>query len=511
MIPAYTGAQVRAAEQPLLDAGAGPGLMRRAAHGLARHTAELLRRERGRVYGTRAAALVGTGNNGGDALFAMAFLTRRGVACTAVLLGEKAHDAGLAAFRRAGGRVVDGRPGNNAGAQPREDEDTDDGGTDDGSPRWRAAVAALAGADVVIDAVLGTGARGGIELPLLPNGALVVACDLPSGVDADTGNAADSALEADLTVTFGALKTGLAVGRGHLLAGRVEVVDIGLGPHLGDPDLYVIERSDVARLLPRPARDAHKYSRGVLGLVAGCDRYPGAAVLSATAAVNAGLGMLRTVALGRAAELLAHAVPEAVPAEDTDVRVQAWAVGPGIGDDAGQLAAAKRAIASGLPCVVDASALRRFEPSDGRGNIVLTPHAGELQDLLTRAGLDVEAGDIAADPVRWARRAASTYSSVVLLKGPATVCAAPDGYTVVCNAGGPELATAGSGDVLTGIIGKFLATGNQLGDTRSLVQVAATAAAVHGLTVHTIGSAATPQSARALAERVSAAVDTVGN
>lgn len=240
MIPAYTGTQIRAAEAPLLEAGRGPELMNLAAHGLARHTAELLRRERGRVYGTRVAALVGTGNNGGDALFAMALLAKRGVACTAVLLGKNAHDAGLAAFRKAGGRVVDGRRTNGSGSRG-------------DSRRWRAASTALDGVDLVIDAVLGTGAKGGVELPEIPGGALVVACDLPSGVDADTGDAPDSALRADLTVTFGALKTGLTVGKGHLLSGRIEVVDIGLRPHLGEPDLHVIESDDAMQAPPAAA------------------------------------------------------------------------------------------------------------------------------------------------------------------------------------------------------------------------------------------------------------------
>ena len=465
MIPAYTGTQIRTAEEPLIERGMGPELMRRASYGLAQHTMELLRRERGRVYGARAAALVGTGNNGGDALFAMAILLRRGVACTAVLLGRKAHDAGLAAFVKAGGRVVDGR--RKGGKASRGD-----------SRRWRAAAEALDGVDLVIDAVLGTGAKGAVELPEIPEGVLVVACDLPSGVDATTGDAPDSAIEADLTVTFGALKTGLAVGRGHLLAGRIEVVDIGLGQHLGDPDLHVIESADVERLRPRPHPGDHKYTRGVLGLVAGSAQYPGAAVLSATAAVNAGLGMLRTVAPEQVRPLLTQAVPESVPADDADVHVQAWAVGPGIGDDEAQLAAVRAAIASGLPCAVDASALNVLEPQDGHGKLVLTPHAGELQGLLARVGMRVDRSTIERDPVRWARWAAVGFGSVVLLKGPATVCASPDGYTVVFNAGGPELATAGSGDRLTGILGAFLATGD-VGESSGRVDLIAAAATVH--------------------------------
>ncbi|GAA5089981.1 hypothetical protein GCM10023259_103550 [Thermocatellispora tengchongensis] len=161
----------------------------------------------------------------------------------------------------------------------------------------------------------------------------MVACDLPSGVDADTGEAHGGVLPADLTVTFGALKVGLAVGEGRLLAGRVEVVDIGLGPHLGKPELRLLEPKDAVRTLPQPAQSVHKYNRGVLGVVAGSAQYPGAALLTATAAVNTGLGMLRTVSAPEVGPLLAQRVPEAVPAQDTTAHVQAWAVGPGISED----------------------------------------------------------------------------------------------------------------------------------------------------------------------------------
>ncbi|GAA3672465.1 bifunctional ADP-dependent NAD(P)H-hydrate dehydratase/NAD(P)H-hydrate epimerase [Arthrobacter ginkgonis] len=487
MIPAYTGSQVRAAEQPLLDAGRGPALMGQAAFGLAHHTMDLLRTERGRVYGSSAAALVGTGNNGGDALFALALMAKRGVACTAILTGEKAHPGGLAALRKAGGKLV--RTDHPVGSRPRSRVN-----------RWREANQVIAGADVLIDAVVGTGARGAVELPRVSPGTLVVACDLPSGVDADTGEAHGGVLPADLTVTFGALKVGLAVGEGRLLAGRVEVVDIGLGPHLGKPELRLLEPKDAVRTLPRPAQSVHKYSRGVLGVVAGSAQYPGAALLTATAAVNTGLGMLRTVSAPEVGPLLAQRVPEAVPAQDTTAHVQAWAVGPGIGEDPLQAKNTAEAIGTGQPCVVDASALRTFQPEQGHGRLVLTPHAGELEDLLNRAGLRVDRTAIERDPLRWARWAAVGYSSVVLLKGPTTVCVSPDGYAIVVSAGGPELATAGSGDVLTGIIGALLAVQPVQLAPHDLVRLAATAAMIHGTAGRLAGPG--PFGASGLAEAV---------
>lgn len=467
MINAYTGAQIRATEAQLIAAGQGNDLMRIAAHGLAHHTMTLLRQRVGGVYGARIAALVGSGNNGGDALFAMAQLARRGVACTVILMSDTVHNAGLAAFTRAGGTVVEG---------VRENRE----GTRGGNRRWERAVKALDGVDLVIDAVLGTGARGEVVLPPVPGDVLVVACDLPSGVNADTGHAPEGTLSAHLTVTFGAMKTGLAVGAGHLLAGRIEVVDLGLEEHLGDADLSILEDEDVFRFRPRPAADAHKYTRGVLGLVAGSDAFPGAALLAATAAVNAGVGMLRTLTTAMVRPLITQAVPEAVPAFDADQHVQAWAVGPGVGDDKGQLEAMRTAVSSGLPCVVDASALAALDQAHGHSQLVLTPHIGELTDLLKRAGMRIEREDVEKDPVRWARWAAVAYSSVILLKGPATVCVAPDGYTVVSNNGGPELATAGSGDVLTGVLGSILATGSgQSRSSHDYARLAAVAAHVH--------------------------------
>lgn len=456
MVSAYTGTQVRSAEKPLLDDGQGPALMARAAHGLALAVVRELIRARGRVYGSRVAAVVGKGNNGGDALYALAELARRGVRTTAVLAGGTAHAEGFAAFLAAGGRVAE-RP------QP---------------------------ADLVIDAVLGTGFSGEFHAPFARPGTTVVACDLPSGVDADTGTAGDAVWPADLTVTFGALKTGLLVGRGRALAGRVEVVDIGLGPSLPDPDVRSLDAAGAAALLPAPRDDWHKYSRGVLGIVAGSVDYPGAAVLATAGALATGVGMVRLVAPDAVRRLVLAAHPEVVGSADPSGRVQAWAVGPGIADDDAQRRALATAVESGLPTVVDASGLEALaglvaEEGTVEGeHIVLTPHAGELATLLatfSRGDNDLEPPSrevIEAEPLRWAREAAARLGVTVLLKGPATVCAAPDGAAFVQGEGHPYLATAGSGDTLTGILGALMATATE-GGARP-VELAALAAYIHG-------------------------------
>ncbi|HEY1157489.1 MAG TPA: NAD(P)H-hydrate epimerase, partial [Arthrobacter sp.] len=235
MISAYTGTQVRAAEEPLLAAGLGDALMQRAAHGLANAVVHELKDSGTRLNGARVVVLVGKGNNGGDGLYAAAFLASRGMRTTAVLTGDAAHPAGLAAFERAGGRLH-----RLTGAALPE------------------LAAEAAAADVVIDAVLGTGAKGGLRgsaadlmqaITDARRHGFVVACDRPSGVDADTGEAADPVLPADLTVTFGGAKSGLLADPGADYAGRVRVVPIGIEEHLHEPALCRLENADLERLL----------------------------------------------------------------------------------------------------------------------------------------------------------------------------------------------------------------------------------------------------------------------
>lgn len=279
MTQANAGSAVRAAEKSILDAGHGEVLMRRSAWGLARLVVRELR-SRGTVAGSTVAALVGTGNNGGDALWAPSFLRRRGVNAVAVPTGDRMHEAGLAALRRAGGLVADRIP-----------ED----------------------AVLLVDGVLGTGKRGGWEPPSVPAGIIVVACDLPSGVDADTGHVAGGVIPADLTVTYGGLKAGLMVGAGAHAAGRVELVDIGLGLHLTETDVSSLERDDVLAVFGPPAWR-------ITSTVAGCSACVlvrsstrgGGAVLVCSSALASGLGVVQNAGPQRAADLDLKAHPEVV-------------------------------------------------------------------------------------------------------------------------------------------------------------------------------------------------------
>ncbi|MGF7119643.1 NAD(P)H-hydrate dehydratase [Rhodococcus sp. BE178] len=419
----YTAQQVKAAEAPLLARLPEGTLMRRAAYGLARVAADELRDRTGGVSGRDVTLLVGSGDNGGDALWAGTLLRRRGVAVTAVLLNpERAHAAGLAALKAAGGRVS----------------------SDPGSP------------DLVLDGIVGISGKG----PLRPAAAAIVAdldapivaVDLPSGVDPDTGAVDGPAVTAAVTVAFGALKPV------HVLAaprcGRVELVPIGLD--LPTPDLVALDAWEVGRLwpVPRPADD--KYTQGVVGVVAGSGRYPGAAVLSSGAAVTATAGMVRYA--GRAvAEVLDH-WPEVVaaPSPADAGRVQAWVVGPGIGTDDDALTDLRTVLETDLPVLVDADGLNLLaEHPDlvrGRGApTLLTPHAGEFERLTAVAPTP--------DRVAATRALAAEWGVTVLLKGRATVIADPHGRAYVNDAGSSWAATAGSGDVLSGVIGALMATG----------------------------------------------------
>jgi hydroxyethylthiazole kinase-like uncharacterized protein yjeF len=484
MISAYTGTQVREAEKPFLDDALGPGagavLMQRAAYGLANAVISALRGRGQRLYGSSVAVLAGKGNNGGDGFFAAALLAGRGMRTTAVLTAGTAHDAGLAAFRRAGGHAV-ALSGDNV-----------------------AELAAMAGrADVVIDAVLGTGAQGGLRGPAAglvealgrarpgSRSPLVVACDIPSGVDADTGEAHAPVLAADLTATFGAAKVGLLADPGADFAGRVQVIPIGIERALPWPAVRRLEAGDLTALLPRPARRAHKYSRGVLGVVAGSGAYPGAAVLACKGALAAGVGMVRYLGPADVADLVRRSCPEVVCGTGAvaDTHVQAWLVGSGLDDsDDQQLQRARDAADSGLPTIADAGALPAL-PDVLAPQVILTPHAGELSAMLERLGAPSDRTAIEASTLSAVRRAAGLTEATVLLKGATTLVASPfqDFYSQA--EGTPWIATAGSGDVLAGVIGALLAQlGADVGrfgdydidpDAR-WAAIAAMAASVHG-------------------------------
>ncbi|MEU3487445.1 NAD(P)H-hydrate dehydratase [Streptomyces massasporeus] len=447
MRTAYSVETVRNAERELMARLPEGALMQRAAAGLAAACADLL----GRVYGSRVVLLVGSGDNGGDALYAGARLARRGAGVTAVLLApERAHAEGLAALRRAGGRVA---------------------GAGDGE-------ALVEGADLVVDGIVGIGGKGGLRPDAVPLAAAagssrgaVVAVDLPSGVDADTGEVHGHAVRADLTVTFGTHKPGLLIDPAREYAGSVRLVDIGLELPV-EPELEALQHEDVARLLPVPGAESDKYRRGVVGIAAGSARYPGAAVLAVSGALRGGAGAVRYV--GPAGDAVIARFPETLVSDRGPKhagRVQAWVVGPGAGDDAATVA---EVLAADVPVLIDADGLRLADAEVVRGRrapTLMTPHAGEAAALLGVERGEVEGGRLAA-----VRELARRYGATVLLKGSTTLVADSGGGAVRVNPTGTGwLATAGSGDVLSGLGGSLLAAG------LSAVDAGSVGAYLHGL------------------------------
>ncbi|HZR53244.1 MAG TPA: NAD(P)H-hydrate dehydratase [Streptosporangiaceae bacterium] len=494
MREAYLVDTVRAAERALMRLVPDGALMARAAAGLAATCAEVLAGGRpGFVYGATVTVLAGSGDNGGDALYAGAILARRGVAVTAIAPADRLHEGGAAALRAAGGAVL------------------------------RSVPESFGDPDLILDGMLGIGGRGGLREPFTSLAALaaaardrgvtVVAVDLPSGIDADTGAVDGPAVQADVTVTFGTLKPGLLIDPGAGHAGTVQLIDIGLAPHLlaSEPAARAPQHADIRALLPRPGAESDKYRRGVAGLLAGSDRYSGAVVLATGGAIRGGAGMVRVVTAASAAPAVRQAWPEAVLTTHDELddgnpvsagRVQAWVAGPGMGTGDDAAARLRAVLAADVPVLVDADGLTLLARTPGirdrKAPTLITPHAGELARLLG-AGSDarqvdarqvdarqvdarqvetrqVEARQVEARRVTHARRAAAELGVTVLLKGSTTVIADPDRETVLVNpTGTPWLATAGSGDVLSGLAGALLAQGLAAPDA------AIAAAYLHGL------------------------------
>jgi hydroxyethylthiazole kinase-like uncharacterized protein yjeF len=318
--------------------------------------------------------------------------------------------------------------------------------------------------DVVIDALLGTGLEGApreetSRLIEQINGAgiPVLAVDIPSGVNASTGEVGGAAVRADVTVTMHGRKVGLAVAPGRFLAGDVAVADIGLAPAETEHGLVTPEILDE---VPRRSARDNKYTAGHVLVVGGARGMTGAAALASRAALRADAGYVTIAAPEESLPVLETLVLEAVkrPLDqvfDVAGRAKALAVGPGLGRDGEAKALVARLLAGvEVPAVVDADALHELEPRDWPAPRVLTPHEGELGRLLGR-----ESAEVAAHRLASVREAAERFGCVVVLKGEDSLIAAPGRGVLVSALGLPSLATAGTGDVLTGITAAFLAKG----------------------------------------------------
>lgn len=433
MIGLYTAAQVRAAEATRMREAPAGSLMQQASYGLAQAVLRLLGHTTGGVYGRSVVLLVGPGGNGGDALYAGVVLRSRGVAVEALLVGNTTYPGALPAYRAAGGTLL---------------EQAD-------------APSVLRAADAVVDGIAGLGSGRGVGLPpdtadALAEYACVVAVDVPSGVAVDTGEVAADAVQARCTVTFGCYKIAHFLAPAAKRCGDIELIDIGLGPHLPPAAAGVLSVAEVYESWPRQPCDGHKYSTGVVAIAAGSAKYPGAAVLCVGGAVRAKPGMVRYVGEPAAADRVIAAWPECVVEESVSGtgRAQAWVVGPGLGTDERADSVLTEVLAKDVPVVVDADGLTLLKGRidslvERDAATVLTPHAGEFERIFFPI----------TDPLSAAQRAADESGCVVLLKGPTTVVAAPGAPALVNPTGTARLATAGTGDVLAGLTGSLLASG----------------------------------------------------
>ena len=403
----------------------------------------------------RVVALVGSGNNGGDALVCMRALSAWGRDVLAVSVGRRLRSDPVLH-----GWEVPGTDFDPARAGAAEE-----------------LAGVLAGASVVVDGLLGTGIRGAprpahaaaIRLANEAGGA-AVALDTPSGVDGNTGEVPGEVVRADITVSFGWPKLGTLLHPGREWCGRIVAVEIGFPPHEADDWARLVTPGWAREALPRRPSVTHKYDVGALVIVAG-SAMPGAAILSTRAAFRCGVGLVRVCATGAAAEVLG-AVPEALFVDSSDEaalrsavqRSDALAIGPGLGTGATarrQLEVALEARES-RPVVIDADALTLLARG-ARGtlgerigvNAVVTPHPGEMAGLTARTVADIQRNRVAT-----ARDFAAAHGVVTLLKGTPSLVADPGGGLLVSTQeGGSDLAVAGMGDVLTGTIGSFLAQG----------------------------------------------------
>lgn len=461
LIPLFRPEQVQAMDRRAFERGiTSASLMERAAGHLARGIVHA----GGHGYGLRAGILCGKGNNGGDGIAAARRLLAAGAAPRVYLVGGEdglSEDAALQLrrWRAVGGRVVASL-----------DE-------------------ALHEVDVTVDCLLGTGASGEPRPPYddavralnqmsEEHGTRVVACDLPTGVDADTGGVPGLATRADLTVTLGAHKRGLWLWPARGYTGTLALGELGIVDAGDEPAAHMLEEVDVGRLVPPPARDGHKRSQGVVVILAGSPGMSGAATLVARGAMAAGAGLVTVATAAGARHMVAPTVPEALtvelPDNDPDAAfeqlasqlggAQALAVGPGLGHSDPEVRLVRRIVAEvDIPLVLDADGINAFRHEGGAlaehasPLLTLTPHAREFGRLFEGGG------DGPGEEPNWVQRAtvvpdcAAKWGAAIVAKGPGSMTAAPDGRVWVNPTGSGALATGGSGDVLTGMTATLVA------------------------------------------------------
>ena len=488
MIQIATGTQMRQADKAAIQGWGIPGmtLMETAGRALAAEVEKSAEKS----FGKEVLILCGAGNNGGDGYVAARLLAGGGIPVKVFALSDPEKLSGDAAeswrrFEGAGGRADLIR-------DAKDLKRLENG---------------LALADIVVDALLGTGItrpveglmKEGIQMvnlwrrdPFSHRRKLVISADIPSGVCADDGAVMGCAVEADRTVTFQRMKVGMMVEPGRFHAGLVRVADIGIPEEIcrdAASDFFQLEMADAAEMLPKRPRTMNKGDAGKLLLIAGSPGMAGAAVLSARAALRAGAGLVKVCGALEVVRVVQVAVPEAtclILGEDVHTNCEtvvreaelfdAVACGPGLGRSQETESLVKHILARvSRPVVLDADGINVIGQrpeilKKASCPLVLTPHPGEMGRLIGKSAKEVN-----EERIGIAKSFSSEYNVTLILKGADSLIASPEGRMYINGTGNPGMAAAGSGDVLTGIVGAFLAGG------KTPQQAACLGAYIHGL------------------------------
>ena len=430
-------------------------LMHRAAFGIAVSVAGLLKSTYGGVSGSTVLLLVGPGNNGGDALWAGSLLTKRGISVKAILINSAVHEIAFEKFTKAGGQVIS------------------------------ADAIGSTNPHVILDGIHGLGFHGQLEenTAKLINQAWhvapIVAIDLPSGLDSDSGLVAVGAVQAEVTLTIGALKPGLLTGDGKSNAGVIKVIDIGVDYPV--QPVNAVDINDLADVYQVAQPSSHKYSRGVVSVRAGSVRYPGAGVLTVGGARASGAGLVRISS--PAQDFVCQTYPDVVPSDSLE-KVSGLVIGPG---DSSTLEELAELLKNEIPIVIDAGALA-FVKDHQVSALLLARHAKGLTTVLTpHDGESAQMGFSEVGRIQRTQAIASAFGCTVVLKGSGTVIADPTGKLFIDTFGTSALATAGTGDVLSGLIAGTLASHPE---AEPLLLVAS-AVGLHGLAGRIAGPSCT--------------------
>lgn len=490
---AYETNAIRNMERTLLSKNVPS--MHMAAHAIAQRVLSICSEQSHSAASTCVTVLAGAGNNGADALFAAVELSNHAIDTRIIMVADHLHDEAHQACQNAHIPI-----------------------TAFNADNAEAIATTIIQSNVILDAIAGIGSlaslHGNAQTLVEAINAkaknhakpYILAIDTPSGVGINDGSLPGVFLKADETITFGALKPCLLLPPAAYICGHISILDFDFALNEYTPTVIATTSTSASRCLSVATDSDSKYSRGVLTVITGSEMYPGAAVLGSAAAARAGIGMVRYVGPVRAQNMVLHTTPEVVASQELQGHCHAYTVGSGVPDKAHTTDASsvqqRTTIAAILakygtetheqatsqsnslaPICVDAGALDLLPQHVYPEKIVITPHAGELASLLQRYDVKTTADEIAQHPRYFARKTACLTGATVLVKGAISLIASPDStQPIYTSSSAPSwLATAGAGDVLAGILGALLAQNAMSQHTRSLSELAANAATIHGL------------------------------